>query len=69
MEEFKENGHLQAPKTDFGDLPQPREHANRPCNPHMPRRTLTHQLCSSWLKMKNLANDRQLPYFLSFIYK
>ena len=24
MEEFKENRHLQAPKTDFGDLPQPK---------------------------------------------
>lgn len=24
MEEFKENRHLQAPQTDFGDLPQPK---------------------------------------------
>ena len=69
MEEFKENRHLQAPKNDFGDLPQPKGTCKWTVQPTPAQKTLTHQLCSSWLKMKNLANDRQLPYFLSSIYK
>ena len=68
LEESKENRHLQAPNTNFGDLHQPKGTCKWTMQPIRAQRALTHKLCSNWPRMKNLVNDCQLPCFLSSIY-